>query len=52
MFTGPQHTLTLRGNLHFPYASLNQLGGLGKGQHVFGNDLNPILVELNLALVA
>lgn len=47
-----QHTLTLRGNLHHPYAPLSQPGGLGKAHQFFGNDLNRILEELNLALVA
>jgi type I restriction enzyme R subunit len=30
----------------------NQRGGLGKAHQLFGNDLNHILDELNLALVA
>ncbi|MCX6880534.1 MAG: type III restriction endonuclease subunit R, partial [Verrucomicrobia bacterium] len=30
----------------------NQRGGLGKAHQLFGNDLNRILDELNLALVA
>ena len=30
----------------------NQRGGLGKAHQLFGNDLNRILDELNLVLVA
>jgi len=44
--------LTLRVNLHFPYAPFSQPGGLGKAHQFFGSDLNCILEELNLALVA
>jgi type I restriction enzyme R subunit len=33
-------------------APSNQRGGLGKAHQLFGNDLNSILDELNLVLVA
>jgi type I restriction enzyme R subunit len=36
----------------FDYAPFGQRGGLGKAHHLFGNDLNRLLDELNLALVA
>lgn len=36
----------------FDYAPFSQRGGLGKADQLFGNDLNRILDELNLKLVA
>jgi type I restriction enzyme R subunit len=36
----------------FDYAPFSQRGGLGKAHQLFGNDLNLILDELNLRLVA
>jgi len=36
----------------FDYAPFSQRGGLGRAHQLFGNDLNLILDELNLRLVA
>ncbi len=36
----------------FGYSPFAQRGGLGKAHQLFGDQLNPLLEELNLALVA
>ena len=36
----------------FEYTPFGERGGLGKAHQLFGDDLNRILNELNLALVA